>query len=73
MKLLRRRTALAIYLLVAMACLSSCSSGVFKQLSDIAKLRPLSRLGRNEWGDPPTVRAIDRISYDEWPGHYTRS
>jgi flavin reductase (DIM6/NTAB) family NADH-FMN oxidoreductase RutF len=37
----------------------------------IDRLRPLSRLGRNEWGDPPTARAIDRIPYGEWPGHYT--
>ncbi|CAN5354485.1 flavin reductase family protein [soil metagenome] len=37
---------------------------------DIAKLLPLSRLGRNQWGDPPPVRAIDRIPYDQWPGHF---
>ena len=39
MKRLRRPTALAICLLVALVCLSSCSSGLFKQLSEIAKLR----------------------------------
>ena len=37
---------------------------------DVGLLKPLSRLGRNEWGDPPTARAIDRISYADWPGHY---
>ena len=37
MKLIRRQTALAICL--GMACLSACSSGLFKQLSEIAKLR----------------------------------
>lgn len=37
---------------------------------EIALLRPLSRLGRNEWGDPPTVRSIDRIPFAEWPGHF---
>jgi len=39
MKLLRRRTVLAIYLLVGLACLSSCSSGLFKQLSEMSRLR----------------------------------
>lgn len=34
-------------------------------------LRPLSRLGRNEWGDPPTVRRIDRIRYTDWPTGYS--
>lgn len=29
-------------------------------------LRPLSRLGRNEWGAPPEVRRIDRIRYADW-------
>lgn len=37
---------------------------------DVTKLLPLSRLGRNQWGDPPGVRAIDRIPYDRWPGHF---
>lgn len=40
---------------------------------DIALLRPLSRLGRNEWGDPPTARSIDRIPIAEWPGHFQAS
>lgn len=29
-------------------------------LPDIAALRPLSRLGRNQWGGPPPVFALDR-------------
>jgi flavin reductase (DIM6/NTAB) family NADH-FMN oxidoreductase RutF len=36
----------------------------------IQRLRPLSRLGGNEWGNPPTAREITRISYPDWPGHY---
>lgn len=39
-------------------------------LPDIANLRPLSRLGRDEWGLPPTVREITRIPVQQWPGHY---
>ncbi|MGQ0846415.1 MAG: flavin reductase family protein [Sporichthyaceae bacterium] len=34
-------------------------------------LRPLSRLGANEWGDPPTTREISRIPFADWPGHFT--
>jgi flavin reductase (DIM6/NTAB) family NADH-FMN oxidoreductase RutF len=33
-------------------------------------LKPLSRLGRNEWGGPPAVRQINRISYADWPDHF---
>lgn len=29
-------------------------------LPDIARLRPVSRLGRNQWGRPPEVFALDR-------------
>lgn len=39
---------------------------------DIARLQPLSRLGRDEWGEPPTAREITRIRYADWPGHYER-
>jgi len=39
----------------------------------IERLRPLSRLGRNQWGDPPQVREINRIPHAEWPGHYRGS
>ena len=38
----------------------------------IEKLRPLSRLGANEWSTPGQIREITRISYREWPGHYER-
>lgn len=37
---------------------------------EVDLLRPLSRLGKNEWGLIGEVRAIDRIRYDDWPGHY---
>jgi flavin reductase (DIM6/NTAB) family NADH-FMN oxidoreductase RutF len=36
----------------------------------IDRLRPLSRLGANEWGETPPTREITRIGYHEWPGHY---
>ncbi|MGX7678920.1 flavin reductase family protein [Jatrophihabitans sp. DSM 45814] len=36
----------------------------------ISRLRPLSRLGLDEWGEPPQARRISRIAYREWPGHY---
>ena len=34
-------------------------------------LRPLSRLGRNEWGESPGVRQIDRIRFADWPAGYS--
>lgn len=36
----------------------------------IEELRPLSRLGLNEWGTIGEVRDITRIPVEEWPGHY---
>ncbi len=33
-------------------------------------LKPLSRLGRNEWGTAGQIREITRIPVEEWPGHY---
>ncbi len=36
----------------------------------IDRLRPLARLGANEWGTLGQVREITRIGYREWPGHY---
>jgi flavin reductase (DIM6/NTAB) family NADH-FMN oxidoreductase RutF len=39
---------------------------------DITKLRPLSRLGKDEWGVTPATREISRIPLDQWPGHYQR-
>lgn len=35
------------------------------------RLRPLSRLGRDEWGLPPATTAISRIRYADWPGHFS--
>lgn len=37
---------------------------------EIERLRPLARLGRNEWGLIGEVRRIDRIKHQNWPGHY---
>ena len=37
---------------------------------EIDRLKPLSRLGRNEWGLLGEVRRIDRIKHRDWPGHY---
>ncbi|MHA7283208.1 flavin reductase family protein [Arthrobacter sp. TMS2-4] len=39
-------------------------------LPSITALRPLSRLGKNEWGTAGTVRTISRIPVRDWPGHY---
>jgi flavin reductase (DIM6/NTAB) family NADH-FMN oxidoreductase RutF len=39
-------------------------------LPSIDKLRPLARLGRNEWSTIGDVLDITRISHKEWPGHY---
>jgi flavin reductase (DIM6/NTAB) family NADH-FMN oxidoreductase RutF len=38
----------------------------------IDKLRPLARLGRNEWSTIGEVLDITRIPYGEWPGHFRR-
>ncbi|ADB30042.1 flavin reductase domain protein FMN-binding protein [Kribbella flavida DSM 17836] len=37
---------------------------------DIQRLRPLARLGKDEWSTLGEVRAISRIRYDDWPGHF---
>lgn len=42
-------------------------------LPAIGKLRPLARLGRNEWSTIGRVLEISRIAFDDWPGHYTGS
>ncbi len=39
---------------------------------DVRKLRPIARLGGNEWSRPGEVASLDRIPYDGWPGHYAR-
>lgn len=33
-------------------------------------LRPLSRMGADEWGTHGEIREISRIPYAVWPGHY---
>ncbi|RCV47845.1 flavin reductase family protein [Marinitenerispora sediminis] len=35
-------------------------------LPEISRLRPLSRLGKNEWGTVGEVTPLDRISHAEW-------
>ena len=40
-------------------------------LPSIDKLRPLARLGRNEWGTIGEVLEITRIPHRDWPGHYS--
>ena len=37
---------------------------------EIDRLKPLSRLGRNEWGLLGEIRRISRIKHEDWPGHY---
>jgi flavin reductase (DIM6/NTAB) family NADH-FMN oxidoreductase RutF len=37
---------------------------------DITRLRPLARLGRDEWSTLGEIRSISRIRYDDWPGHF---
>lgn len=39
---------------------------------DITRLRPLARLGRDEWSTIGEVRSIPRIRHQNWPDHYTR-
>lgn len=42
-------------------------------LPTIGKLRPLARLGRNEWSTIGEVLTITRIPYDRWPGEHRPS
>jgi flavin reductase (DIM6/NTAB) family NADH-FMN oxidoreductase RutF len=37
---------------------------------DIQRLRPLARLGKNEWSTIGEIKRISRIRRDDWPGHY---
>ncbi|MET9314435.1 flavin reductase family protein [Kribbella sp. NPDC003505] len=39
---------------------------------DIHRLRPLARLGRDEWTTLGEVRSITRIRYTDWPGHFEK-
>ncbi len=36
---------------------------------EIDRLRPLARLGRNEWSTIGELRRIDRIRHENWPSH----
>ncbi len=37
---------------------------------EVRKLKPLSRMGANEWGTHGEIRDITRIPVEEWPGHF---
>lgn len=37
----------------------------------MASLRPLARLGREQWSTIGEVRTITRIPYGRWPDHYS--
>jgi flavin reductase (DIM6/NTAB) family NADH-FMN oxidoreductase RutF len=39
---------------------------------EIRLLRPLARLGKDEWSTLGEVRTITRIRHKDWPGHYKR-
>ena len=39
---------------------------------EIERLKPLSRLGKDEWGTLGEVKTISRIKHTDWPGHYER-
>ena len=41
------------------------------RLPAIERLRPLARLGRDQWSTIGEVRTISRIPYSGWPGHYS--
>lgn len=40
------------------------------RLPAIEKLRPLARLGRDQWSTIGEVKEISRIPHTRWPGHY---
>jgi flavin reductase (DIM6/NTAB) family NADH-FMN oxidoreductase RutF len=37
---------------------------------EIRLLRPLARLGKDEWSTIGDIRSISRIRYKDWPGHF---
>ncbi|MGI8631078.1 MAG: flavin reductase family protein [Solirubrobacterales bacterium] len=39
-------------------------------LPSVKRLDPIARLGASEWSELGRVRSIERIGWDEWPGHY---
>lgn len=50
-------------------------AAVFESVLDgvhpvIDRLRPLSRLGMDQWGTAGDIREIARIPADQWPGHF---
>ena len=47
------------------------STGVLEDgRPEVRRLKPLSRLGANEWGTHGEIREITRIGHGAWPGHY---
>lgn len=38
---------------------------------EVRRLRPLARLGKDEWSTLGEVREISRIRHSDWPGHFT--
>jgi flavin reductase (DIM6/NTAB) family NADH-FMN oxidoreductase RutF len=38
---------------------------------EITRLRPLARLGKDEWSTLGEIRSITRIKYKNWPDHFT--
>jgi flavin reductase (DIM6/NTAB) family NADH-FMN oxidoreductase RutF len=50
---------------------ASIDSDVFDgDLPGIDKLRPLARLGKDEWSTIGKILEITRIPHRDWPGHY---
>jgi len=43
---------------------------IVDDLPDVRRLRPLARLGRNEWSTIGDLLEISRIKHRDWPGHY---
>ena len=37
---------------------------------EVQRLRPLARLGKDEWSTIGEVRSITRIRHSNWPGHF---
>ena len=37
---------------------------------EVERLRPLARLGRDEWSTIGEIRRIKRIRHEDWPGHF---
>ena len=51
---------------------ASISDHVFDgAVPDIRKLRPLARLGKDEWSTIGEILEITRIRHRDWPGHYS--